>query len=108
MAEIGFVGRAPNQYQIYFGGNEGCTRLNRLFREKVKGEEILDVLRPALTRFAAERHPGERFGDFADRVLLPEPPAEPPAHTPAQPKPEPPVQPPAKAEAAAAAQPAAK
>ena len=23
MAEIGFVGRAPNKYQIYLGGNEG-------------------------------------------------------------------------------------
>jgi sulfite reductase (NADPH) hemoprotein beta-component len=72
MAEIGFVGRAPNQYQIYVGGNEGCTRLNRLFKEKVKGEDILTELRPVLTRYASERQPGERFGDWSDRVLFAE------------------------------------
>jgi sulfite reductase (NADPH) hemoprotein beta-component len=72
MAEIGLVGRAPNKYQIFVGGNEGCTRLNRLFKENVKGEDLLTELRPALTRFAAERQPGERFGDFADRVLFAE------------------------------------
>jgi sulfite reductase (NADPH) hemoprotein beta-component len=72
MAEIGFVGRAPNQYQIYVGGNEGCTRLNRLWREKVKGEDILTVLRPVFARYAAERQAGERFGDWGDRVLFTE------------------------------------
>jgi sulfite reductase (NADPH) hemoprotein beta-component len=72
MAEIGLVGRAPNKYQIFVGGNEGCTRLNRLFKENVKGEDILTELRPALARFASERQPGERFGDFADRVLFAE------------------------------------
>jgi len=70
MAEIGLVGRAPNQYQIYVGGNEGCTRLNRLFKEKVKGEDLLNELRPALARFAAERKPGERFGDWATENLF--------------------------------------
>ena len=70
MAEIGFVGRAPNQYQIYVGGNEGCTRLNRLFKDKVKGENILEELRPVFARFAAERNPGERFGDWSDRTLF--------------------------------------
>jgi sulfite reductase (NADPH) hemoprotein beta-component len=71
-AEIGIVGRAPNKYNLYLGGNEGCTRLNRPFRDGVKGEELVSELRPALARFAAERLPGERFGDFADRILLPD------------------------------------
>jgi sulfite reductase (NADPH) hemoprotein beta-component len=70
MAEIGLVGRAPNKYQIFVGGNEGCTRLNRLFKENVKGEDILNVLKPEFTRFAAERKAGERFGDWADRALF--------------------------------------
>ncbi len=70
MAEIGFVGRAPNKYQLYLGGNEGCTRLNRLFKENVKGEDILTELRPLFTRYAAERTAGERFGDWADRNLF--------------------------------------
>ncbi|HUS37162.1 MAG TPA: NADPH-dependent assimilatory sulfite reductase hemoprotein subunit [Verrucomicrobiae bacterium] len=72
MAEIGFVGRAPNQYQIFVGGNEGCTRLNRLFKEKVKGEDILTELRPVLSRYASERKSGERFGDWSNRVLFAE------------------------------------
>lgn len=67
MAEIGFVGKAPNKYQIYLGGNEASTALNRLFRENVKGEDVLTELRPVLTRFAAERQPGERFGQWCER-----------------------------------------
>jgi sulfite reductase (NADPH) hemoprotein beta-component len=69
MAEIGFVGRAPGRYQLYLGGNEGSTRLNRLFRDSVKDPEIINELRPLLTRYAAERHKGERFGDWCARVL---------------------------------------
>jgi sulfite reductase (NADPH) hemoprotein beta-component len=75
MAEIGFVGRAPNKYQLYLGGNESSTRLNRLFKENVKNEEIVSELRPLITRYAQERNPGERFGDWADRVLFTEAPA---------------------------------
>jgi sulfite reductase (NADPH) hemoprotein beta-component len=70
MAEIGFVGRAPNKYNIYFGGNEGCTRLNRVYKENVKGEDILNELRPVFTRYASERKPGERFGDWSDRNMF--------------------------------------
>lgn len=69
MAEIAFVGRAPNKYQIYVGGNESSTRLNRLYKENMKLEELEDVLRPVLTRYASERNNGERFGDWAARVL---------------------------------------
>jgi sulfite reductase (NADPH) hemoprotein beta-component len=70
MAEIGFVGKAPNKYQLYLGGNEGSTRLNRVYKDTVKTEEIEAELRPLLTRFAAERQPGERFGDFCHRAVL--------------------------------------
>ena len=72
MAEIGFVGKAPNKYQIYLGGNHSSTRLNRLFRENVKSEAIVSELRPVLARFAQERQAGEAFGDFCARVIWPE------------------------------------
>jgi sulfite reductase (NADPH) hemoprotein beta-component len=72
MAEIGFVGKAPGKYQLYLGGNEGSTRLNRVYKEIVKNEEIEAELRPLLTRFVTERKPGERFGDFCDRLILKE------------------------------------
>jgi sulfite reductase (NADPH) hemoprotein beta-component len=74
-AEIAFVGKAPNKYQIYVGGNEASTRLNRLFKDTVKVEEITNELRPALARYAQERAPGERFGDWAARALWTELPA---------------------------------
>ncbi len=73
MAEIGFVGKAPGKYQVYLGGNEASTRLNRLYKESVKMEDITGELRPLLTRFARERAPGERFGDWCDRTVLKEP-----------------------------------
>jgi sulfite reductase (NADPH) hemoprotein beta-component len=69
MAELAFVGRAPNKYQVYVGGNESSTRLNRLFKENVKGEEIVNTLRPTFARFSQERLANERFGDFCARVL---------------------------------------
>jgi sulfite reductase (NADPH) hemoprotein beta-component len=69
MAEIGFVGKAPGRYQIYFGGNEAGTRLNRLHRDNVKDTEIISELRLVLARFAQERIGRERFGDWVERSL---------------------------------------
>jgi sulfite reductase (NADPH) hemoprotein beta-component len=79
MAEIGFVGKGPNRYQLYFGGNEASTRLNRLYKDVVKTDEIVTELRPVLQRFVKERKPGERFGDFTHRVILKEAPISIPA-----------------------------
>jgi sulfite reductase (NADPH) hemoprotein beta-component len=69
MAEIAFVGRAPNKYQLYFGGNENSTRLNRLYKENVKGEELIPEIRTVLSRYVQERVRGERFGDWCARTL---------------------------------------
>jgi sulfite reductase (NADPH) hemoprotein beta-component len=73
MAEIGLVGKAPNKYQIYLGGNGASTRLNRLFKDNVKNEDIVNELRPVLSRYAQEHNAGERFGDWCERALWPEP-----------------------------------
>ncbi len=70
LAEVAFVGKAPNKYQIYLGGNEGSTRMNEVYKESVKGEELMNELRPLLTQYRAERRVGERFGDFCHRVVL--------------------------------------
>ena len=69
MAELAFVGKAPNKYQMYLGGNESSTRLNRLYKESVKGEDLMTELRALLERFRQERKNEERFGDFCARVL---------------------------------------
>jgi sulfite reductase (NADPH) hemoprotein beta-component len=72
MAEIGFVGKAPGKYQLWLGGDVSGTRLNQVFKETIKETDLETELRPLLTRWKAERKAGERFGDFATRVLLPE------------------------------------
>ncbi|MGA3266870.1 MAG: NADPH-dependent assimilatory sulfite reductase hemoprotein subunit [Verrucomicrobiota bacterium] len=72
LAEIGFVGKAPGRYQIWLGSDVAGTRLNRIWRDVVKDEDIENELRPVLARYARERDPGERFGDWCDRVLLKE------------------------------------
>jgi sulfite reductase (NADPH) hemoprotein beta-component len=71
-AELALVGRAPGKYQLYVGGNQAGTRLCELFRESVKSDDIANELRPWFSRFARERLGAERFGDFCQRVLLPE------------------------------------
>jgi sulfite reductase (NADPH) hemoprotein beta-component len=71
-AELALVGKAPGKYQLYVGGNQPGTQLGSLYKESVKSEDLVNELRPVFSRFARERAGGERFGDFARRVLLPE------------------------------------
>jgi len=73
LAEIGFVGKAPGRYQLWLGSDVAGTRLNRVWRDVVKDQDIENELRPVLARYARERGAGERFGDWCDRVLLKEP-----------------------------------
>ncbi|MEI6713095.1 MAG: NADPH-dependent assimilatory sulfite reductase hemoprotein subunit [Verrucomicrobiota bacterium] len=71
LAEIGFVGRAPNKYALYIGASYEGTRLNRLFSPSVTVDDAVKMLTPIIKRFAVERNEGEGFGDFCDRVILP-------------------------------------
>jgi sulfite reductase (NADPH) hemoprotein beta-component len=72
VAEIALVGKAPNKYQLYLGGNEASTRLNRIYKDSVKGDDLIPELRTVLSRFKTDRKPEERFGDFCARVIWPE------------------------------------
>ena len=73
-AEIGFVGKAPGRYQVWFGGNTAGTRLNRVWMETLKDADLEKELQPVLVRFAKERIAGERFGDWVARMLWQEQP----------------------------------
>jgi sulfite reductase (NADPH) hemoprotein beta-component len=70
LAEVALVGKAPGRYNLHLGGDGRGQRLNVLYRENVDEPTILAVLDEAFARYAAERHPGERFGDFAWRAGL--------------------------------------
>src|SRR5580765_494372 len=45
MAELALVGKGPGKYQLYLGGNEGSTRMNRVYRDAVKAEDITTEVR---------------------------------------------------------------
>ncbi|MFO8039056.1 MAG: sulfite reductase, ferredoxin dependent [Sodalinema sp.] len=68
IAELGFVGRAPNVYQMWLGADPHQTRLAQVYRDRVAADEIEQVLEPLFVYFKQERQPGERFGDFCDRM----------------------------------------
>jgi len=75
LAEIALVGKAPGRYNLHLGGDGLGQRLNVLYRENVDEAAFLAALDEAFARFAAERAPEERFGDFAWRSGLVAPPA---------------------------------
>jgi sulfite reductase (NADPH) hemoprotein beta-component len=71
LGEIGLVGKAPNKYALYLGASYIGTRLNRLFAASVTIDEAVALVKPVIKRYALERKPGEGFGDFCERVILP-------------------------------------
>ncbi|CAB4412896.1 unnamed protein product [Rhizophagus irregularis] len=68
VAEIAFVGKAMGTYNLYLGGGFYGQRLNKLYKESLKEDDILRELKPILNRYAKERNDGERFGDFVIRM----------------------------------------
>ncbi|GAA5952048.1 hypothetical protein JCM21900_006233 [Sporobolomyces salmonicolor] len=66
-AEIAFVGKAPGSYVMLLGGGYHGQRLNKIYREAVGEQEILEILRPMIKSYALERNDGEHFGDFVIR-----------------------------------------
>jgi len=68
LAEVAFVGKAYGAYNMYLGGGYHGQRLNKLYRSSIKEEEILEIMKSLLKRYALERNEGERFGDFVIRA----------------------------------------
>ncbi len=68
VAEIGLVGRSGASYNVYLGGALEGTRLNGLYQELVESKDLRGVIYQALAAFREHRRPGERFGDWANRL----------------------------------------
>jgi len=72
LAEVAFVGKAYGAYNMYLGGGYHGQRLNKLYRSSIKEDEILDIMKGLLKRYAQERNTDgetpERFGDFVIRA----------------------------------------
>ena len=68
LAEVAFVGKAYGAYNMYLGGGYHGERLNKLFRSSIGEDEILEIMRGLLRRWAVEREREERFGDWTVRA----------------------------------------
>jgi len=69
MAEIGFVGSGKDAYQLWLGGDPGQTRLAWPHLEKVKDDDMEDVIGSIVEMYAKKRNDEkEAFGDFCHRI----------------------------------------
>jgi sulfite reductase (ferredoxin) len=68
MAELGFVGSAPESYQVWLGGSRNQTRLALPYMERLHQDQLETQLEPIFVYFKQSRQPGESFGDFCSRV----------------------------------------
>ncbi|AVZ30527.1 sulfite reductase, ferredoxin dependent [Nodularia spumigena] len=68
MAELGFVGSAPESYQVWLGGSPDQTRLAQPYIEKLHHNDIESFLEPIFVYFKNFREYEESFGDFCDRL----------------------------------------
>ena len=68
LAEVAFVGKAYGTYNMYLGGGYHGQRLNKLYRSSIQEEEILEIMKPMLRRYAMDREDEEHFGDWVIRA----------------------------------------
>jgi sulfite reductase (ferredoxin) len=68
LGDVGFVGTTLGKYDVMLGGDFNGTRLNRAFAPNVPIAEIGSLLRPIFAAFRDERHVGEGFGDWVERL----------------------------------------
>jgi sulfite reductase (ferredoxin) len=68
MAEIGFVGSAPNTYQVWLGGSPDQTRLAQAYVDKMPLDQLENFFEPLLTFYSQKRRTKESFGEFCHRV----------------------------------------
>jgi sulfite reductase (ferredoxin) len=68
LGDVGLVGTTLGKYDVFLGGDPAGTHLNWLYEAAVPIGSICDLLRPLLRAFAAERTPGDAFGDWCDRL----------------------------------------
>jgi sulfite reductase (ferredoxin) len=68
-ADLAFVGRSMDLYNVYVGGSLAGDRLVDLYCADVPIGELLTVVSPLLARWAAERDTDEGLGDFYQRIV---------------------------------------
>ncbi|QZT38479.1 NADPH-dependent assimilatory sulfite reductase hemoprotein subunit [Halosquirtibacter xylanolyticus] len=67
LGEIGLIGKAPGQYNLYLGASHSGDRLSNLFKENLNESQILTELDIVLSDYASNRDKQETFGEFVIR-----------------------------------------
>ena len=67
VSEVGFIGTAYGKYNMHIGGDREGLRLNKLYKESIEEEAILEELDTLLGLYKSERKGKESFGDFTNR-----------------------------------------
>ncbi|MEC4004566.1 NADPH-dependent assimilatory sulfite reductase hemoprotein subunit [Flavobacterium sp. SUN052] len=70
VAELGFVGTGPEQYNFMLGGDRYGERLNQLYKEKLTENQILQEVDLLLNNYVKNKNENETFGDFAFRTVI--------------------------------------
>ena len=66
--DIGIVGRAPNLYALFSGGDFEGTRLNKKILDKVSYQDLTKAIEQILLLFKDQRKNKEPLGDFCNRI----------------------------------------
>ncbi len=70
LAELAFVGSAPESYQVWLGADPDQTRLALTYIEKMHINDLEVTLEPLFVAFKQKRKKDESFGDFCHRFGL--------------------------------------
>jgi len=65
--DIGIVGRTPEHYALFIGGDFAGTRLNEKIFDRVPFDHITTALEPFILKYKAQRQENEGLGDFCFR-----------------------------------------
>jgi sulfite reductase (ferredoxin) len=68
MAELGFVGRFPETYQVWLGGTPNQTELAQAYEDKLNISNLESFFEPIFVCFKRNKHKNESFGEFCHRV----------------------------------------
>ncbi len=67
LAEIALVGKAPGRFNLHLGGSYNGDRLNRLFKENINEQQILNELNRLFAAYQNDRQTDESLGDYTLR-----------------------------------------
>jgi sulfite reductase beta subunit-like hemoprotein len=68
-ADIAFVGKRPDVYQVYVGGGMQGDRVADLYAADVGTDDLVPTLRPLLESWRHHRRPGESLSDHYQRLF---------------------------------------